>query len=407
MKLRREVASERSADAAAEDQNAAADVGQELDRFDDVAVGEQLDGRLQVVGRHVECCLHGRLPLRLFAIALEWRAEPRLDLVTEVFLELGIAAETELRDETCHRRRAHAGPLGKPGDALQTRDRIRRKQRSSQAPLGGAQGVQALADQLPNSVVSNRHYISSQTRLFRYVLDKSTVFARNLVSKAMSREERPRIGITTSPRRGAEYYVPYKRAVEAVGAEPVDLPPGTTSLPNVDGLLLPGGWDVDPALYGEKPDPKVGPIDRELDDTELRLFAQARDQNLPVMGICRGQQVINVAMGGSLQQHLDGHEVRQFGRNHLAHAIEVDPRSELGRAAGDKKIRVNSLHHQAIDKLAPGLVQTASGDDGTVEAIETADGLIVAVQCHPEELAADLPWAHKLFERFVERARRH
>src|SRR2546428_738821 len=164
----------------------------------------------------------------------------------------------------------------------------------------------------------------------------------------MSREERPRIGITTSPRRGAEYYVPYKRAVEAVGAEPVDLPPGTTSLPNVDGLLLPGGWDVDPALYGEKPDPKVGPIDRELDDTELRLFAQARDQNLPVMGICRGQQVINVAMGGSLQQHLDGHEVRQFGRNHLAHAIEVDPRSELGRAAGDKKIRVNS-------ELATGL----------------------------------------------------
>ncbi|HYS98958.1 MAG TPA: gamma-glutamyl-gamma-aminobutyrate hydrolase family protein [Candidatus Dormibacteraeota bacterium] len=221
----------------------------------------------------------------------------------------------------------------------------------------------------------------------------------------MSREERPRIGITTSPRRGADYYDAYKRAVEAVGAEPVDLPPGTTSLPNLDGLLLPGGWDVDPALYGERPDPKVGPIDRELDDTELRLFAQARDQNLPVMGICRGQQVINVAMGGSLQQHLDGHEVRQFGRNHLAHAIEVDPRSELGRAAGNQKIRVNSLHHQAIDKLAPGLVKTASGEDGTVEAVETADGLIVAVQCHPEELASDLPWARTLFERFVERAR--
>src|SRR6266702_4789324 len=112
----------------------------------------------------------------------------------------------------------------------------------------------------------------------------------------------------------------------------------------------------------------------------------------PAMGICRGQQVINVAMGGSLQQHLDGHEVRQFGRNHLAHAIEVDPRSELGRAAGNEKIRVNSLHHQAIDKLAPGLLKTASGEDGTVEAVETADGLIVAVQCHPEELASDLPW---------------
>ena len=215
----------------------------------------------------------------------------------------------------------------------------------------------------------------------------------------------PRIGITTSPRRGADYYIAYKRAVEAVGARAVDLPPGTASLPELDGLLLPGGWDVDPALYGEDPDPKVGPIDRELDDTELRLFAQARDRGLPVMGICRGQQVINVAMGGSLQQHLDGHEVRQFGRSHLAHAIEIDPRSELGRVAGDHQIRVNSLHHQAIDKLAPGLVQTASGEDGTVEAIETADGLIVAVQCHPEELTGDLPWARKLFERFVERAR--
>ncbi len=221
----------------------------------------------------------------------------------------------------------------------------------------------------------------------------------------MSREERPRIGITTSPRRGAEYYIAYKRAVEAVGAQPVDLPPGTARLPELDGLLLPGGWDVDPALYGEEPDPKVGPIDRELDDTELRLFGQAREQGLPVMGICRGQQVINVAMGGSLQQHLDGHEVRAFGRGHLAHAIEVDPRSELGRAAGEHRISVNSLHHQAIGKLAPGLVQTASGEDGTVEAVETSDGLIVAVQCHPEELTTDLPWARRLFERFVERAR--
>ena len=111
-------------------------------------------------------------------------------------------------------------------------------------------------------------------------------------------------------------------------------------------------------------------------------------------------------MGGSLVQHLEGHEVRRYGRSHLAHAIEVDPRSELGRAAGEDKIRVNSLHHQAIGTLAPGLVQTARGDDGTVEAVETSDGLIVAVQCHPEELSSDLPWARKLFERFVDRARR-
>jgi len=124
------------------------------------------------------------------------------------------------------------------------------------------------------------------------------------------------------------------------------------------------------------------------------------------MGICRGQQVINVAMGGSLVQHLEGHEVRSFGRSHLAHTIEVDPGSELGRAAGDHRIRVNSLHHQAIGTLAPGLVPTARDDDGTVEGIETSDGLIVAVQCHPEELSSDLPWARKLFERFVDQARK-
>ena len=221
-----------------------------------------------------------------------------------------------------------------------------------------------------------------------------------------AREERPRIGITTSPKRGAEYYVPYKRAVEAVGAEAVDLPPGTRRLPSLDGLLLPGGWDIDPSLYGQPPDPKLGPVDHELDETELRLFAQARDQGLPVMGICRGQQVINVALGGSLKQHLDGHEVRQYGRSHLAHEIEVDPASELGRVAGEQRLRVNSLHHQAIARLAPGLMQTARGEDGTVEALESDDGLIVAVQCHPEELTTDLPWARRLFERFVERARK-
>ena len=125
-----------------------------------------------------------------------------------------------------------------------------------------------------------------------------------------------------------------------------------------------------------------------------------------MLGICRGQQVINVAMGGSLIQHLDGHEVRAYGRSHLAHAIEVDPGSELGRAAGEDEIRVNSLHHQAIDKLAPGLTQTARDDEGTVEGVETSDGLIVAVQCHPEELTTDLPWAKRLFERFVDRARK-
>jgi putative glutamine amidotransferase len=181
--------------------------------------------------------------------------------------------------------------------------------------------------------------------------------------------------------------------------------PGTKVLPAVDGLLLPGGWDVDPSFYGEKRDDKVQETDRELDETELSMFRQARERQIPVLGICRGQQVINVAMGGTLVQHLEGHEVRELGRSHLAHAIEVDPSSELGRAAGEDKVRVNSLHHQAIKRLGEGLHQSARGEDGTVEGVESDDGLIVAVQCHPEELTADMPWARHLFERFVARAR--
>ena len=224
-------------------------------------------------------------------------------------------------------------------------------------------------------------------------------------SRAASKHGRPRIGITVHPRRGLEYFGPYRRAVVAAGAEPVDLVPGTKMLPDLDGLLLPGGWDVDPSFYGERRDEKVGETDKELDETELSMFRQARERHLPVLGICRGQQVINVAMGGSLVQHLEGHEVRALGRSHLAHTIDVDPDSELGRAAGEDKIRVNSLHHQAVKTLAPGLQQTARGEDGTVEGVESDDGLIVAVQCHPEELAADMPWARHLFERFVARAR--
>ena len=217
--------------------------------------------------------------------------------------------------------------------------------------------------------------------------------------------KRPRIGVTTSPKRGSEYYLTYGRAVEAAGAEAVYLPIGAASVAGLDGLLLPGGWDVDPGLYGEKPDEKVGDIDPELDETEIRLFKEAREREIPVLGICRGQQVINVAMGGSLIQHLDGHEVRAFGRKHLAHTAAVDPASELGQAAGGREIRVNSLHHQAVRSVASGLKQTATGDDGTIEGLESDDGLIVAVQCHPEELTGDLPWATKLFERFVARAR--
>jgi putative glutamine amidotransferase len=188
------------------------------------------------------------------------------------------------------------------------------------------------------------------------------------------------------------------------GGEPVDLVAGTAALPALDGLLLPGGWDVDPSFYGERRDERVEETDPELDATELAMFQQAREREIPVLGICRGQQVINVAMGGTLVQHIDDHEVRAYGRKHLAHAIEVDPSSEFARATEAQKIRVNSLHHQAIGKLAPGLHLSARGEDGTVEGVESDDGQVVAVQCHPEELTSEFPWARNLFRRFVDRA---
>src|SRR5207247_8811437 len=131
--------------------------------------------------------------------------------------------------------------------------------------------------------------------------------------------DRPKIGITVSPQRGEKYYVPYLKAVEAAGAEPVELPPGTPALPEVDGLLLPGGWDVDPAFYGEAKDEKVGPIDRDLDETELKLFRQAREQDIPILGICRAPPAINVALRGSLVPPPDDHDVRCHGRTRLAH----------------------------------------------------------------------------------------
>src|SRR4030081_1982551 len=210
-------------------------------------------------------------------------------------------------------------------------------------------------------------------------LPRSKLNSPRTDSETSAGTDRPKIAITVHPRRGLEYFVPYRRAVTAAGADPVDVVPGTKSLPDVDGLLLPGGWDVDPSFYGERRGEKVEETDPDLDETELSMFRQARERAIPVLGICRGQQVINVAMGGSLVQHLEGHEVRALGRSHLAHTIEVDPSSELGRAAGEHKIRVNSLHPQAIKDLADGLQQSAHREACSLKCGMSDCYLIVSV----------------------------
>jgi putative glutamine amidotransferase len=227
---------------------------------------------------------------------------------------------------------------------------------------------------------------------------------------------KPRIGVTCSPRRGPAYYSPYIRAVEAAGGEPVTLDPqpnglgadeASSLIHRIDGLLVPGGWDVDPPAYGEARQEETPNVDPPLDLTEIALVRAAVHEGMPVFGICRGQQVINVALGGSLRQHIDGHDNHGSPRDLLAHSIDVVPGSELSKVTPGDHVMVNSLHHQSVKDVAPGLHVTAHSPDGVVEGIESADGMIVAVQCHPEELLGEQGWAMSLFRLFVDRVAEH
>jgi putative glutamine amidotransferase len=218
--------------------------------------------------------------------------------------------------------------------------------------------------------------------------------------------------VTCSPLRGPAYYTAYMRAVEAASGVPVTLEPQPNGLTpqqavamihDVDGLLVPGGWDIDPPAYGEERQQETSNVDKPLDITEIALVRAAVDEGVPVLGICRGQQVINVALGGSLLQHIEGHDNHRHPRDLLAHAIDVVPGSELSKVMPSDHVLVNSLHHQSVKDVAPGLRATAHSPDGVVEGIESPDAMIVAVQCHPEELLAQQGWAMALFSRFLDR----
>jgi putative glutamine amidotransferase len=212
----------------------------------------------------------------------------------------------------------------------------------------------------------------------------------------------------------------YVDAVLAAGGAPVCIPVGLDdeSLDRVyatfDGLLLPGGDDVAPRRYGGKPNAYLGDVDEARDELELALTTRAFDDDLPMLGICRGIQVLAVAAGGTLYQDLPTefpahvpHEVREFGRNHLAHAITLEAGSRLAAALGCTVARVNSFHHQAIQDMPDGFMVSARSADGLVEGIEaTGDRFAVGVQCHPEELwSSTAPEFSRLFEAFVDAAR--
>lgn len=239
---------------------------------------------------------------------------------------------------------------------------------------------------------------------------------------------RPLIGISTiSDHDNAGAHAPrfsnnqsYSRAVEAAGGVPVLIPQiedpaSIRSLYRLlDGLLLPGGYDVYPGHYGQDPHPALDPPDHGQDSLETTIIPWALEDDLPVLGICRGLQVLNVAMGGTLVQDIytqfpttiDHREsAKRKMRDYLAHDISIDPGSRLRGVVSQDRVRVNSLHHQAIDKVAPGLVATAWSPDGLVEAVESpSHRYVMAVQCHPEELCRDHDWARRLFYSFVQAA---
>ncbi len=185
----------------------------------------------------------------------------------------------------------------------------------------------------------------------------------------------------------------YSDMVAAAGGLPVLLPPlpGVVGvLARLDGLVLSGGGDIDPASYGAAADPACGPANPDRDEAELELARQALDGALPVLGICRGLQVINVLLGGTLIQHLpdvvghDGHSPDEA--RHGSHKVSVASGSQLARLLGRTEADVPTHHHQAVDRLGDGLAVTAWADDGTVEAVELTEppSFMVAVQWHPE-----------------------
>jgi putative glutamine amidotransferase len=234
----------------------------------------------------------------------------------------------------------------------------------------------------------------------------------------------PLIGISTSITVGAapeRAYVnsAYLHAVQQAGGVPVPLPPqlSAASLERVagelHGLLLTGGGDVDPALFGEAPHPTLQDVAPARDTLEMSVLRLALDRHLPVLAVCRGVQVLNVALGGTLYQDVATDPGTQLPhsqkepRDQPTHKVKVTPGSRLAETLGADEIEVNSMHHQAIHRLGRGLTAVAWAPDQLVEGAELDDRarFVLGVQWHPEELVGHSEPARRLFSALVAAAR--
>jgi len=240
-------------------------------------------------------------------------------------------------------------------------------------------------------------------------------------------ESRPLVGVTTSEVRRAERTdptpegeppqhemalgMPYVRALARAGAIPIVLPPLSTDIVAglirpLDAVCLSGGPDLDPGAYGASPLPELGPIEPSLDQFELAVARLADESGLPILGICRGAQALNVARGGSLFQHLPAITDHSIEHRQTApgwaetHEVGVEAGSRLAIVLGRDTLGVNSFHHQAVDRLGRGLRAVAWAPDGTVEGIEDeGDRFVLGVQWHAETL--DNAPHPRLFEALV------
>jgi putative glutamine amidotransferase len=244
---------------------------------------------------------------------------------------------------------------------------------------------------------------------------------------------RPLIAVTTSevrrveavtltpqgepPQQEMSLGLKYLRALELAGAIPVVIPPlspplASSLLDRIDGLCLSGGPDLDPRAYGEEMHARTGPVETELDAFELALAAEADSRGLPILAICRGLQVLNVARDGSLHQHLP--DVTGATINHRqtepatqpTHLVVLSHSSRVAGVLERDEAEVNSFHHQGVDRLGHGLIVTGRAPDGTVESVEAVDrDFVLGVQWHAECLI-DRPEHAALFRAFVDEAAR-
>jgi putative glutamine amidotransferase len=242
------------------------------------------------------------------------------------------------------------------------------------------------------------------------------------------RSKKPKIGITLSEtdedikyrwlaRKAFDYIKhEYYQAILQVGGIPVLLPNVEAigaikeQISSIDGLLLTGGGDLRPKHYGQNPHSKLGPTTRDRDNFEFEAFGLALKDRLPILGICRGLQVLNVAMGGTLYQdltclnrstlrHADPHQTTK-----VFHKVKIEKGSKLYKIVGEAEIGTNSSHHQVIDRLGTGLKAVAWAPDGLIEAIEHSRyDFVIGVQWHPEGIMKRRH-SQRIFEAFVKKA---